>query len=86
MTFPEKKEEGKHQLKIATIFSYGTNEESKDADGIYDELEFGMVAEPQAQYGDSHSRNILESYIGHYNEMFGTNFFNKGFSDFLQLL
>lgn len=38
--FQKKKEEGKHQLKIATIFSYGTNEESKDADGIYDEPEF----------------------------------------------
>jgi len=75
--FQKKKEEGKHQLKIATIFSYGTNEESKDADGIYDEPEFRMVAEPQAQYGDSHSRNVLEKYIGHYNEMFGTNFSTK---------
>jgi type I restriction enzyme R subunit len=35
-------------LKIATIFSYGTNEESKDANGIYEEPELGMVAEPQA--------------------------------------
>ncbi|MDN5481976.1 MAG: type I restriction endonuclease subunit R, partial [Chryseobacterium sp.] len=75
--FQKKKEEGKHQLKIATIFSYGTNEESKDADGIYEEPELEMVAEPQAQYGDSHSRNVLDRYIGHYNEMFGTNFSTK---------
>jgi type I restriction enzyme R subunit len=32
------------------------------------------LQKPQAQYGDSHSRNVLEKYIGHYNEMFGTNF------------
>lgn len=73
----QKKQEGKHQLKIATIFSYGSNEESKDADGIYEEPELGMVAEAQTQYGDSHSRNVLENYIGHYNEMFGTNFSTK---------
>lgn len=41
-----------------------------------------MVAEPQAQYGDSHSRNILERYIGHYNEMFGTNFTTKDSQSF----
>ncbi|MBT2622543.1 type I restriction endonuclease subunit R [Chryseobacterium sp. ISL-6] len=80
--FQKKKEEGKHQLKIATIFSYGINEESKNANGIYDEPEFGMVAEPQAQYGDSHSRNVLERYIGHYNEMFGTNFTTKDSQSF----
>lgn len=80
--FQKKKEEDKHQLKIATIFSYGTNEESKDANGIYEEPEFGMVAEPQAQYGDSHSRNVLERYIGHYNEMFETNFSTKDSQDF----
>ncbi|WP_419870389.1 type I restriction endonuclease subunit R [Chryseobacterium sp. CT-SW4] len=80
--FQKKKEEGEHKLKIATIFSYGTNEGSKDANGIYDEPEFGMVAEPQAQYGESHSRNVLERYIGHYNEMFGTNFSTKDSQDF----
>lgn len=80
--FQKKKEEGKHQLKIATIFSYGTNEESIDSNGIYIEPELGMVAEPQAQYGDFHSRNVLERYIGHYNEMFGTNFTTKDSQSF----
>lgn len=31
--FQRKKEAGEHNLKIATIFSYGANEEDKDADG-----------------------------------------------------
>ena len=76
--FQKKKEEGKHNLKIATIFSYGTNEENNDADGNYQEEDvLSMVAEPPAKYGDSHSRTVLDRYIGHYNEMFGTNFSTK---------
>lgn len=31
-----KKEEGKHNLKIATVFSYGSNEDDLDANGMYD--------------------------------------------------
>lgn len=81
--FQTKKEEGKHGLKVATIFSYGTNEEAKEADGNYEEVdELAMVAEPAAQYGDSHSRNVLERYIGDYNEMFGTNFTTKDSQSF----
>lgn len=41
-----------------------------------------MVAEAAAQYGDSHSRNVLEKYIGQYNEMFGTNFTTKDSQSF----
>lgn len=78
--FQKKKEEGKHNLKIATIFSYGTNTPEENATGNFrleDEDDLGKVAEPQAQYGDSHNRNILEKYIGHYNEMFGMNYTTK---------
>lgn len=78
--FQKKKEEGKHNLKIATIFSYGTNTLEENATGNFrleDEDDLGKVAEPQAQYGDSHNRNILEKYIGHYNEMFGMNYTTK---------
>lgn len=45
-----------------------------------------MVAEPQAQYGDSHSRNVLEKYISHYNEMFGTNFSTKDSQTFTTII
>lgn len=31
--FAKRKAEGKHKLKVATIFSYTSNEEDKDADG-----------------------------------------------------
>jgi type I restriction enzyme R subunit len=62
--FQKKKEEGKHDLKIATIFSYGTNENNEDADGIIEEEEIlGMVAESRAEYGFNHSRNVLDRYI-----------------------
>ena len=35
--FKKQKEAGKHNLRVATIFSYTANEEDKDADGILDE-------------------------------------------------
>lgn len=39
-----KKEEGKHNLKIATVFSYGSNEDDLDATGIFDfEKDFDRV-------------------------------------------
>ena len=44
-----KKEEGKHDLKIATIFSYTQNEDDADADGFIPE-ELPMAAEPEAIY------------------------------------
>lgn len=76
--FNFKKLEGKHNLKIATIFSYTTNEDSQEADGIMEEVdEMRMVAEARPEYISTHSRDVLERYIGHYNEMFGTNFTTK---------
>lgn len=81
--FQQKKEEGKHQLKVATIFSYATNEDDKNADGIYEEDEvLGMVAEPKTEYISNHSRDVLERYIGHYNGMFGTNFTTRDSQSF----
>ena len=78
--FQKKKEEGKHNLKIATIFSYRTNTPEENSTGNFrleDEDDLAKVAEPQSTYGDSHNRNILEKYIGHYNEMFGMNYTTK---------
>ncbi|MCG2462199.1 type I restriction endonuclease subunit R [Flavobacteriaceae bacterium F89] len=69
-----KKEEGLHNLKIATIFSYVANEDDADANGYIPD-EISMAAEPGTEYGMSrHKRDKLESYIGHYNQMFGSNF------------
>ena len=75
--FQKKKEEGKHDLRIATIFSYAANEDDADADGsIPDELP--IAAEPKEVYGFSaHSREKLDEYINHYNKMFGSKFSTK---------
>mgnify|MGYP001991001311 FL=1 len=78
--FAKKKAEGKHDLRIATIFSYSDNEEDPDADGVFDfteltQKESSAVAEMPAQY--THSRDKLESYIGDYNAMFGCNYTTK---------
>ncbi len=75
--FYKKKQEGIHDLNIATIFSYAANEEDADANGFIPE-EVSVVEESQALYGLSkHSREKLEEYIGHYNEMFGSKFSTK---------
>ncbi|CAM1358202.1 Type-1 restriction enzyme R protein [Tenacibaculum soleae] len=77
-----KKEAGEHNLKIATIFSYVANEEDADANGYIPE-EVSVVEETPALYGlNLHKRDKLESYIGHYNEMFGSNFSTKDSQSF----
>src|SRR6056297_3470795 len=69
----EKKEAGDHDLRIATIFSFDTNEDDSDATGELPDI--SLAAEPQTeQYQTSHSREKLDEYIADYNEMFGTNF------------
>jgi type I restriction enzyme R subunit len=80
--FQKKKEEGKHNLKIATIFSYVANEDDADANGfIPDEL--SVSEEPKVLYGlNKHSREKLDDYIEHYNKMFGTNFSTKDSESF----
>lgn len=81
--FQKKKEEGKHKLKIATIFSYVANEEDADANGFIPE-EVSVVEElPPALYGlHQHKRDSLEKYIGDYNTMFGTNYSTKDSQSF----
>ncbi|MBQ0909426.1 type I restriction endonuclease subunit R [Flavobacterium sp. F-328] len=67
--FKHKKLNGEHNLKIATIFSYAQNEEE-----IEDQLSsrLNMAAEPQEQYGfKPHRRELLETYVQDFNELFG---------------
>ena len=72
--FRQRKEEGKHNLKIATIFSYTANEEDKDADGGLIDTEF-----PGDKGGkvNQHSRDKLEDFIGDYNKMFKSKYTTK---------
>ncbi|WP_420555226.1 type I restriction endonuclease subunit R [Neptuniibacter marinus] len=81
--FKRKKEQGLHDFKVATIFSYGANEDDPEANGFLagiDDVELNEIAEDKAAYGSrvfTHSRDKLESYIGDYNEMFGTAYTTK---------
>ena len=80
--FQRKKEEGRHNLKIATIFSYVANEDDADANGYIPE-EVSVVEEVPALYGmNRHKRDKLETYIGHYNGMFSANFSTKDSQSF----
>lgn len=77
-----KKIEGKHNLRIATIFSYASNEDDLDANGFIPE-ELSVVEEPQALYGlQAHSREKLDEFIADYNAMFDTKFSTKDSESF----
>lgn len=76
--FQKKKLKGEHDLRIATIYSYGANEDDADANGLLENDELRMVAEDAVPYGiNAHSRDQLESYIQDYNQMFETKFTTK---------
>ena len=76
--FAKRKAEGKHKLKVATIFSYTSNEEDKDADGILDEG--GEIIGGEG--GNPHTREKLDGFISDYNGMFGTNYSTKDTQSF----
>lgn len=84
--FQQKKVAGDHDLRIATIFTYGTNEDSDDAQDFLpdDEVDFDVLAEPQTNYQSKHTRDKLENFIGDYNSMYGTNFSTKDSESFQQ--
>lgn len=74
----KKKEAGEHDLRIATIFTYGANEEDENAqDYLPGDEELPMAADPKIAYLSSHTRDKLESYIVDYNKMYGTSFSTK---------
>jgi type I restriction enzyme R subunit len=80
--FQRKKLEGKHDLKIATIFSYVANENDADANGFLPE-ELSVVEEPKVLYGlHAHTREKLDEFIGHYNQMYETRFSTKDSESF----
>ncbi|WP_394749329.1 type I restriction endonuclease subunit R [Spongiimicrobium salis] len=79
--FKKKREAGEHNLRLATIFSYVANENDSDANG-YIEADLPVAAEPQASYGNSHTRDKLESYIGDYNTQYKTKFTTKDSQSF----
>lgn len=78
----KKKLAGQHNLKIATIYSYAANEEDADAQGFLPE-ELSIVEEPKVLYGlAAQSREKLDEYIGHYNQMFDTKYSTRDSESF----
>lgn len=85
--FKAKKEAGEHKLNIATIFSYGTNEDDPDASGfvVFDDdapPENGSAAASADSVESSHTRDKLEKFIGDYNEIHNTKFTTKDSQSF----
>lgn len=70
--FKKKIDAGQTDLRIATIFSYGVNEDDDNADG--------MLPGDDPPEGDKpakinmHSREKLDEYIADYNALYGTSF------------
>ncbi|WP_095499151.1 type I restriction endonuclease subunit R [Paraferrimonas haliotis] len=81
-TFKTLKQEKKHKLKIATIFSYGVNEEEE----YQAAAELQQVAESTPQYNGQklHSRDKLDEFIGDYNDTFGTSYSTKDTASFYE--
>lgn len=72
--FQKKKAAGEHDLRIATIFTFGTNEDDEDAQDMLPGDELPMAAEAKVDYKASHTRDKLELFIRDYNKMYGTAF------------
>ena len=83
--FHQKRQEGLHNLKIATIFSYAANEDDAEAKGLFIDDEFSeenptellIAAEPKTAYNSKHTREYLDDFISHYNKDFNTNYSTK---------
>src|SRR5690606_1095791 len=77
--FRRLKNEGKHVLKIATIFSYSSNEEAN-------EEQSGEIPEENLDFSNSkidiHTREVLDKYIQEYNKEFGTSYSTKDSKSF----
>lgn len=80
--FLKLKQEGKHDLKMATIFSFGANDEMISDTDDYDEKDFNEVAEKGETYNAYHKRDKLESYIEEYNQTFKSNWTTKDSQSF----
>ena len=80
--FKRKKEAKEHNLRIATIFSYGANEEDKDAQDYLPDFDLDMAAEPALKYKTSHTRDKLDAFIADYNAMYNTSFSTKDSQQF----
>ena len=69
--FKSKKEAGKHDLRVAAIFTFAANEEDKEADGLIGDPDIALGPDTPV---NRQSREKLEECISDYNSMFTTNY------------
>lgn len=72
--FKQRRTAGEHDLRVVTIFSYGTNEDDQDADGLIGEPDFDLGKDVPE---NRHSREMLDQFIADYNKQYGTAFSTK---------
>lgn len=82
--FRAKKAAGEHHLRIATIFSYGVNEDDPDAGGfqVFDNDETTANGSSPLLAETAHTRDKLEEFIADYNEIYGTKYTTKNSQSF----
>ncbi len=68
-SFKRKKIAGNHNLRVVTIFTYGTNEEDADANGLIGDPDFDIK---KGDIKNKHSREKLEACVADYNAMYQT--------------
>lgn len=71
--FKSKKEAGEHNLRIATIFSYGANEEDEEDRAALPDEET-LAEEEKGIYRSNHSRDKLIEFVKDYNSMYRVSF------------
>ena len=75
--FKKKKVAGSHDLRIATIFTYGANEDDADAIGLLpsdDDIIDRDNTNEGVNSKTNHSREKLDEFIADYNAMYKTSF------------
>jgi type I restriction enzyme R subunit len=78
----KKKEAKKHNLRIATIFSYQANEDTEEA--ANGSIEPDIPDNSNDAPVNTHSREKLDEYILDYNGMFATNYSTDTFYSYYQ--
>lgn len=68
-------------MRIATIFTFGANEDDEDAQDLLPD-DLPMAADLKVVYKSSHTRDKLEEYIGDYNRQYGTAFSTRDSEQF----
>ncbi len=72
--FKAKKQGTVDDLRVATIFTYATNEDDKDADGLIGDPDFNIE---NVDARNMHSRDKLQEFIRDYNQLYNTKFSAK---------